>query len=170
MNTILREGELTFTFPEDWQAEYFDVEGNVLPKHIAPVDFIVERPDDILLIEIKDPSNSKAPAKEREKFSKKMETDELTHQELVPKARTSWSYLHLMARTSKPLRYLVVIGTETLSIQPTLLQGLRDRLEKRLAQEAETAWVVKYIEDCAVVEAMQLGRYLEGVTVVRVQG
>lgn len=168
MSTMLSEGELSFTFPAEWRADAFDMRGSVLPKHIAPVDFIVERPDDILLIEVKDPSNSKAPAKEREKFAKKMQSDELTHQELAPKARTSWSYLHLMQRTNKPLRYVVVIGTEELSIQPTLLQGLTDRLKHRIAHEADAAWLVEYLASCIVLPALQLGTYLEGVTVTRV--
>jgi len=165
--TTLTERELVFTFPAAWTSNQFDVPGTSWPKGISPIDFIIERADDILLIEVKDPSAAKAPDKERKRFVKKMMTDELTHQELVPKARSSWSYLRLMDRTSKPLRYIVVVGTEKLSMQPVLLQGLTDRLKKRLAHEADEPWVRPYIESCVVISALKLGDYLDGVTVSR---
>ncbi len=167
MSKTLTERELVFAFPDAWHPETFDQEGATWPKHIMPVDFIVERPNDILLIEVKDPSISNAPDAERAKFAKKMQSHELTHEELVPKARTTWSYLHLMARTGKPLRYLVAIGTERLSIQPVLLQSLTDRLRQRLAQESDAPWKLEYVASCMVVSALDLGNYLDGVTVVR---
>ncbi len=165
--TTLQERELTFIFPPDWNAEQFDSPGRVWPKHIAPVDFIVERVDDILLIEVKDPSNSKASDAERKKFIAKMQSNELTHQELAPKARTSWSVLHLMNRTSKPLRYVAVLGVDALSVQPVLLQSLTDRLKKRLAQEMDAPWKVTYITSVVVIAALDLGNYLPGVSVTR---
>lgn len=170
MTTTLTERELAFTFPAAWQAERFDQPGVPLPKHIMPVDFVVERPDDILLIEVKDPSASRAPAKEQQEYLRRMASDQLTHEELVPKARTTWSYLHLMARTGKPLRFVVAVGTDRLSVQPLLLQSLTDKLRRRLAQEADVPWKVPYIASCMVVPALDLGNYLTGVGVARVDG
>ena len=165
--TVLVERELTFEFPAEWIATVFDSVGAVWPKGISPVDFLIERDSDLLLIEVKDPSASAAPASERQSFIRKMQTDELTHQELVPKARGSWSYLQLMNRTGKPLRYIVAIGTDALSVQPVLLQNLTDRLKKRLAHEASQAWVKPYITSCVVVDALSMGHYLPGVKVSR---
>lgn len=165
--TTLDEKELLFTFPTGWHVERFDDVGRVWPRHVAPVDFVVERPDDVLLIEVKDPSNSRAPDGERAKFVKKMESDELTHQELAPKARTSWSYLHLMDRTAKPLRFVVVIGVDALSVQPVLLQHLGDRLKRRLAQEAEQPWVRPYVVSSVVLPALEVSKFLPGVEVTR---
>lgn len=167
MSTTLTERELTFDFPASWIVTRFDVPGRALPKHIMPVDFLVERADDVLLIEVKDPSNSRSPAENRSTFVKKMQSDELTHQELAPKARTSWSYLHLMNRTTKPLKFVVALGTDSLSIQPWLLQNLADRLRQRLAKEADTPWAVQYVDSCVVVPALDLGKFLDGVTVTR---
>ncbi|MFM7200690.1 MAG: hypothetical protein ACKO6N_07850 [Myxococcota bacterium] len=168
--TPLQEGELLLTFPPSWKVERFDSRGKILPAHICPVDFIAETPDKLLLIEIKDPSNSKAPPKERLEFIRKMQSQALTHQELVPKARTSWSYLHLMARTTKPLFFVVLVGAEALAIEPVLWLNLSDRLQQRLDQEAEEPWVTPYIDGCIVLPAIECKRHhvLEGMTVARV--
>lgn len=168
--TSLTERELTFTFPSTWKAEYFDTPGRPLPKHIAPVDFVVESDDQMFLIEVKDPSTTKAPRSEQQAFVRKMQSDELTHQELVPKARTSWSYLHLMDRTAKPIIYVVAIGAERLSIQPPLWMSLADKLKKRLADEADTPWLKRYVQGCIVVPALDLGNYISGVSVARGKG
>jgi len=165
--TTLIEGELEFSFPTNWKAEIFDVKDRIWPKGISPVDFVVERENDLLLIEVKDPSAGSVPNEQRENFIKKMQTKELAHQELAPKARTSWSYLHLMKRTEKPIRFIVVIGTENLSIQQPLLLQLNDRLKKRLDQEAETAWVQPYVKASIVITARNVGDFLTGVTVKR---
>jgi hypothetical protein len=167
MTTTLTERELEFTFPSGWNARVFDEKGKQWPKGISPVDFIVERERDILLIEIKDPSASRAPAEEREKFVKKMTSDELCHQELVPKARTTHGYLHLMGLDTKPMRYVVVIGAEHLSLQPVLMQSLADRVKKRLLHEAEAPWQLRYIESCVVLSATDVGKHLAGVKVRR---
>lgn len=165
--TTLCEGELEFTFPSDWSAEAFD-DGQRQLQGFSPVDFVVERDDDILLIEVKDPSQTSVPASERDAFVRSMRTKELTHQQLVPKARSSWWYLHLMARTTKPLRYVVVIGAEALSLQPLLLTQLRDRLRSRLDHEGPEPWVRQYIADCVVLASTEVERHISGVRVERV--
>jgi hypothetical protein len=166
--TILQEGQLEFSFPEHWRVTMFDEPGKVWPKDMKPVDFVVERESDIVLMEIKDPSHTVASAKERTSFLQRMTTDELTHQHLAPKARSTWGYLHLMSRLGKPLRFVAVIGTDALSIQPPLLQQLGDRLRRRLRHEADEPWVVQYVTDSAVVAAFELHKYMPGVTVRRV--
>lgn len=168
--TRLQEGELLLTFPTLWKVERFDSRGKKFPAYVCPVDFIAETPEKLLLIEVKDPSNSKAPQNERLAFIKKMLSQTLTHEELVPKARTSWSYLHLMARTTKPLFFVVLVGAEALAIEPVLWLNLTDRLQRRLQQEAEEPWVLPYIDGCIVVPALECKRHdvLEGMTVERV--
>ena len=100
--TTLEEGELRFAFGAPWRAEQFDVRGSSFPpKGVLPVDFIAESDDEIVLVEIKDPSTPGAREQDRCAFVRKMQTKELTHQELAPKARTSYCFLHLMARDTK---------------------------------------------------------------------
>lgn len=165
--TVLKEGELQFSFDDRWRAAQFDRPGVSWPQGVRPVDFVLEGQDELILMEVKDPSASKAPAGNQKKFVEKMQSKELTHEELVPKARSSYGYLHLMERDTKPMRYVVVIGAEKLSIQPALLMNLTDRLRKRLAHEADTAWKRRYIDNCAVVAATDLGKALPGCSAKR---
>ena len=109
------EGEIQFTFGAAWSAQRFDEPGTRVPRGLLPVDFVVDGNDELVLLEVKDPSAVGVPEPSRRHFIRKMETKELTHQELVPKARTSYGFLHLMARDTKRMRFVVVIGTERLA-------------------------------------------------------
>ena len=166
MSTI-REGELQFSFGPSWSVERFDPPGKTIPKHVSPVDFVLETANEIVLVEVKDPSASGVPSGNREEYVRRMQTNELTHSELVPKARTSYGFLHLMQRDTKSMRYVVVIGTDQLSIQPLLLLNLADRLRKRLAHEADQPWKRAYVRTCAVVSEADVGLVLEGCSALR---
>lgn len=165
--TTLTEQELSFTFPPTWNAELFDVPGKTTIDHLKPVDFLIELPARTLFIEVKDPSASMATAVERKRFLKRMQTDELTHKHLVPKARTSWAFLALMRRVQKPITYIVVIGAESLRVEPLLWSNLTAKLKQRLTQEIDVPWPLQYIDQCIVLPASELSRHLSGVTVRR---
>ena len=160
--TTLREGELEFVFGDAWQAEQFDRPGVGWPQGIAPVDFIAEGRDEIVLLEVKDPSASRATSTQRRQFAHDMQTRTLTHERLVPKARSSYGFLHLMARDTKPMRFVVVIGIENLSIEPLLLEHLADRLRNRVKTEGPEPWQREYVSACTVVSAVELGKALPG--------
>ena len=166
--TTFREGELEFAFGDAWRAEQFDRPGVGWPKGIAPVDFIAEGRDEIVLVEVKDPSASRATLVQRQRFAHDMQTRTFTHEGLVPKARSSYGFLHLMARDTKPMRFVVVIGIENLSIQPPLLDHLADRLRRRVKAEASEPWKRDYLSACTVVPALDLGKALPGCSARRV--
>ncbi len=165
--SVLQEGELEFTFGDAWEAEEFDRKGASWPHQMNPVDFIAEGKKDIVLVEVKDPSHSKAPDNERQEFIEKMRTKPWVHEHLVPKARTTYSFLHLMERDTKPMRYVVVIGIERLSIEPPLLMNLTDRLTARLRNETGEAWKREYMSSCIVVGIEDLDKALPGCSVKR---
>ena len=77
--SVFCEGELEFTFGGAWQAEKFDQPGASWPKGISPVDFIAEGQAELVLMEVKDPSDtsqkSAIPAKNRQDFIAKMQTE-----------------------------------------------------------------------------------------------
>lgn len=165
--TSFEEGELQLSFGDEWDAEHFDRPGVSFPQGVSPVDFIAEGPDELVLVEVKDPFAAQVPTRHLQDFVEKMKSKELTHQELAPKARTSYGFLHLMARDTKPMRYVVVIATERLSLQPPLMTELAERLRARLAQEADTPWKRTYISDCNVVSVEDLGKALPGCSASR---
>ena len=66
------EGELRFSFGDDWHAEHFDrPRSSFPPKGVSPVDFIAERADEMVLVEVKDPSAACAPVPDRQDFVEK---------------------------------------------------------------------------------------------------
>lgn len=154
----MREGELLFDFGTA-KVERLDDRGKTRPQKMQLVDFIIEEAKRIIMLEIKDPScqskggNAKAEAalmKERGKFIQKLAGDELIADELTPKARDSYTYLHLMERDSKPIIFAFLLGADHLPIEPALLLAFKDRLFGRLRQETDQPWARKYVNSCLV--------------------
>ncbi len=165
--SVLQEGGLEFAFGASWQAELFDRNGASWPQGMKPVDFIAEGKNEIVLVEVKDPSASSVPDNERQRFAAAMKTKELIFEDLAPKARTTYGFLHLMARDTKPMRYVVVIGAERLPVEPALLMNLADQLKARLRKEADEAWKREYMSSCIVVPVAKFGEALSGCSVKR---
>ena len=144
--------ELVFSFPDGFIFDELDKQGQVLPEGMRFVDLVIEREKDVLLVEIKDPSHSKAPDKERRSYLKRLSDNSILAQELVPKARDSYTFMHLMERDEKPFRYIVLIGLDAFEPpeQKNILTGFKDRLMSKIRHEAAEPWKRKYIADCAV--------------------
>ena len=150
MTSKIQEGDLTFSFRDAARADRLDEQGaGPEPEGMKLVDFVVERRDDVLLIEVKDPSHPRASAKERTRFSRKMQNDKLIHEELMPKARDSYTFLHLMERDTKRFLFVVLLGLETLD-DKALLVSFKERLLARLRKEAGEPWRRFYVSDCLV--------------------
>ncbi|HIJ94865.1 MAG TPA: hypothetical protein HPP94_03830 [Desulfuromonadales bacterium] len=154
-----REGELEFDFTAAKSVDKLDDTKRKLPEGMQFVDFVVEDDARLLLIEVKDPSCSAkggtpqaeaAIAKSRADFTKKIENDSLISQELTPKARDSYTYLHLMKKDSRPMLYAFLLGADKLTLDPALLIGFKDRLLARIRHEADQPWSRNYLADCIV--------------------
>ena len=116
------------------------------------VDFVLRENNDTYLLEIKDPSHPKSPKENQVNYESRIKSNDLIHKELVPKARDSYTFLHLMKEDGKPFTYLVLLALDAWSEreQKAMLVGFKDRLAKRLNQETDQPWKRKYINDCAV--------------------
>lgn len=145
------EGRIEFDFTAATKVERLDQPGTPLPHGMALVDFVVEETKRTLLIEIKDPEG--APdlyrAKALRDFLKKMTGDGLIHEEIVPKARDSYTFLHLMQRDGQDFVLVCLLGVG--SPDAALLGDFKNRLLARLRKETATAWVRRYVKDCVVV-------------------
>ncbi|PZN75252.1 MAG: hypothetical protein DM484_19315 [Candidatus Methylumidiphilus alinenensis] len=155
---VMRENELEFDFL-DLPSERLDNKDKAQPQGLQLVDFLVEEPDRLIMVEIKDPSckpkgnDEKALADiktQRQKFVAKINNGDLINHELAPKARDSYTYIHLMARDVKPILYVFVLGADKLSLEDSSLIQLRADLLTRLRQEADKPWARKYVVDCLV--------------------
>ncbi|RYJ60917.1 hypothetical protein [Pseudomonas songnenensis] len=147
-----KTSELLFNFPDGLNWSELDKQGVKLPVRMKFVDLVIEREKDILLVEIKDPSHSRSQDKERNAYLKRLADNSVLAQELTPKARDSYLYLHLMERDSKPFKYVVLLGLDAFDPdrQKALMFGFKDRLLADLREESFEAWKRKHIEDCVV--------------------
>ncbi|QQM66441.1 hypothetical protein JG479_17795 [Pseudoalteromonas sp. LC2018020214] len=143
--------DLEFEFPKTLLWEELDIQGVTLPENMKFVDIVIERETDILLVEIKDPSNIRSPEKEQNKYSKRLINNSVLKKELTPKARDSYSYMHLMERDTKPFKYIVLLGLDAYddSVQKLILTGFKDRLMADIQSEGQ-GWKRKYVQDCVV--------------------
>ncbi|MAF95003.1 MAG: hypothetical protein CMM60_04535 [Rhodospirillaceae bacterium] len=152
---VIREGELEFDFSgarefEKLDRQERDAASRPIPHGMKFVDFVVEEEDRVLLIEVKDPSCGQVPSSERTDFLKRMEHKTLIHYELVPKARDTYTFLHLMKRDEKPFFYVVLLGLEEFNLDALFLPNFKDRLLQRLRQESDHPWRRDYVADCVV--------------------
>lgn len=144
--------ELRFAFPEHLSWFELDKQGVKMPVNMKFVDLVIERDADVLLVEIKDPSHSRSPDNERKRYYKRLSDNSVLTQELTPKARDSYLFLHLMERDAKPFKYIVLLGLDAFDpqMQKALLTGFKDRLLADIRCEAYEAWKRIHISDCAV--------------------
>jgi hypothetical protein len=155
-----KNAELFFEFPDEVEWEELDRQGVKLPVRMKFVDLVIERDKDVLLVEIKDPSHSKSPDVERNGYLKRLSDNSVLTQELTPKARDSYTFLHLMERDKKPFKYIVLIGLDAFDSmqQKAILTGFKDRLMADIRCEAYEAWKRKHIADCAVLSVESWNR------------
>ena len=144
------EKDLAFSFPENVEWIVLDKRDAPRPSGMAFVDIVIKQNHRVLLVEIKDPSHSQAPDHARTEYMWRIQSNALICDELTPKARDSYTYLHLMALDSKPFVYVVLLGLDAFDNEKALLIGFKDRLLQRIRHEAETPWKRNYIEDCTV--------------------
>jgi len=167
---LVQEGELVFDFSAI-SVEKLDQQGVSKPEGMSFVDLVVEESDKIFLIEVKDPSQQGTPEENREKFLKDLEQDDLINRKLVPKARDSYTYLHLMERDNKPFIFVLLLGLDALELErdidEALLLPFQERLLKRIRKEAAKPWKRKYIKDCIVVTTEKWPKYFPNYTIVR---
>ena len=161
--------DLEFSFPDELQCEEWDRQGVRLPKGMSFVDLIIEREKDFLLIEIKDPSNSSASEKERQKYLAKLNNNVLINDELTPKIRDSYTYMHLMERDIKPIIYIVLLGLDAFddALQKGILSNFKDRLLHNIRNECEQPWKRDYVKDCVVLSVDGWNRTFKDWTIRR---
>jgi len=149
---LYKEAELEFSFPDGLDWHELDRQGVKLPEQMKLVDIVIERDEDVLLVEIKDPSNSRSPDDEQKKYFKRLSDNTVLKHELTPKARNSYTFLHLMEKDEKPFKYIVLIGLEVFDSesQKALLAGFKDRLMADISCETDIPWRRKHIADCVV--------------------
>ena len=106
-------------------------------------------------------SHSKCPDKERNSYLKRLSDNSVLTQELTPKARDSYLYMHLMERDHKPFKYVVLLGLDAFDPehQKAIMFGFKDRLLADIREESFEAWKRKHIADCVVLSVESWNKY-----------
>jgi hypothetical protein len=151
-----KDADLEFTFPKNLKWSELDIQGITLPVHMKFVDIVIERDHDILLVEIKDPSTVNSTEERQKAYGKRLINNSVLKEDLTPKARDSYLYLHLMERDNKPFKYVILLGVDAFDdvLQKAIMTGFKDRLVADIQNEGQ-GWKKKYIADCIVVSVEQ---------------
>ena len=142
------EGDIELALPES--AIRLDAAPKSTPQGMKLVDFCFHASGTCYLIEVKDPSHPRAGRNQMREI-KKLKGKELINSQLAPKARGSYTWLHLMEEDTVPIVYIVLLGTSALRIEKPLLVHFQDRLRKQIEQEPGMSWRRRYIKAVIVV-------------------
>jgi hypothetical protein len=156
---FLSEDEVRIGFPNGTRARRFDDDQHGLSHCMKAVDFIVELADRILFIELKDPDNSKAKAKDKADFMKRLSSGEI-NRDLALKYRDSYIYELSEDRAKKPVYYWVLIAAAALDAAELLTRT--DALKKYLPVEGPDGrkWARPFVSGCAVMNIESWNRVL----------
>jgi hypothetical protein len=143
----IEETDIRIDFPTALSMRKFDDSSTHGLSHcMKAVDFIVELPDKILFVEIKDPDNPHTKECDQTKFIDEFKSHKLINSSLVPKCRDSFLYEYCMEGIHKPIHYCVIIGLENLSEAELISQS--DLLSKNIpiSGPSITPWKRQFIQ------------------------
>lgn len=166
--TTLAEADLQITLPATAIGRKFDDQkAHGLSHCMKAVDFIVELEEQVLFIEFKDPENPVALPENGAIFLQKFLSGNLDA-DLKTKCRDSWIYEWAEGRTKKPITYLVLIGSSTLSDAELLART--DALKRQLpvAGPGDRPWKKPFVAGCAVMNVAAWNKFLPHLPVSRV--
>lgn len=161
MSTTLQEGELRIDLPSSAQGAKFDDQTHGLSHCMKAVDWIIDVPDRVYFVELKDLDASAATLHDqRSKYLDDLEAGR-KDDDLVRKFRDSFIYRWASGQVGKPITYLVVIACRALD-RAMLLQRT-DTLRRKLPSGVPDVWTQAIAEDVLVLNERtwneQLGNF-----------
>ena len=124
------------------------------------VDFCFESGQNIIMIEVKDPSAPKIPDHKLSKLEY-LKPTKLIKEELVPKVRDSYLILHLNNNLKRNLHYIVLIGNDRINLNFMEIETIERELRKFLKKENDHAWLIEYVQDCYVLTEKTWDKVME---------
>ena len=140
----INEEDLEFDFSDAADAIKFDDCNHALSHCMKAVDFIIELPTAYLFVEVKDPSQPRAPAKAADNFKAKVTNGEL-QKDIVKKFRDSFVYRWAENKLDKPVHFLSVV-----TLEEALLHNFQDELKRNLPFVGPTRWTRQLAASCHV--------------------
>ena len=149
MSTVFQEGELRISLPKSARGRRFDdQETHRLSHCMKAVDWIIELPDKVYVVELKDlDAHGASGRKEARKYLEELEA-ERKDGDFVAKFRDSFIYQWACERVDKPIVYLVVIACQALD--DAMLLHRAEALRRKLPSGRPSAWKRAVAEDVLV--------------------
>jgi hypothetical protein len=159
----IAERDLVFDFTGCESVKKLDQQGvrQETAHGMKLVDFTVREANRILLIEVKDPSDSLSLPEDSRHYARKLRYRGLVREDLAPKCRDTYSYLHLMAEDDLPAWFILVLGIrDGEGVGPAELGALQDYLFHCLLWEAGVPWKRRYVEGALVLTPQNWADYM----------
>ncbi|MBU1920598.1 hypothetical protein KKG66_07115, partial [bacterium] len=133
------ESKLEFSFSRASEIQH--VENGEFGHGLKNVDFLIREIDEVILLEVKGTSQEVT----------RYLSDDIVNQ-LVEKARDTYTYLHLIQDTAKQLTYIALIDFRTKEIDSAMLLRRSDALKAGLRGEKGHSWQIEYIQRAFLVD------------------
>ena len=148
MNTTLQEGELQVSLPKSVRGRQFDDDTHGLSHCMKAVDWIIDTPDEVYIVEVKDlDARGAAGRKERQEYLDALKAG-AKGSDFVAKFRDSFIYQWACELIDKPIIYLVVIACQALD--EAMLLHRTDALRRHLPSGCPSAWKRAIAKDVLV--------------------
>lgn len=160
---MLQEGQLRISLPPSCSGRKFDDHSHGLSHCMKAVDFIIETPNSIIFLEIKDPDS--APPERRQAYTEELVAG-IVDNDLKYKFRDTWLYLHATQKLNKPVNFFVVIGLSSLTSEA--LAARSTALSRQLPLSGVAAgWANPLANTCKVFNIETWNRVLAEFLIVR---
>ena len=146
--SALSEGDLRLALAERAHGRTFDDDRHGLSHCMTAVDWILDMPERICFVEVKDPDDPRAKEhKNGDRFLQSFLAGELTRK-LTDKFRDSFLYEWASNRVDKPISYYVIVASDALDDAQLLTRT--DDLKRRLPVGTPAGWTRAMAHDCCV--------------------
>ena len=157
--TALVEGNIQITLPPGTTFRKFDDPSSHGLSHcMKAVDFVIELPDKVLFIEIKDPQHPLAKPADTARFISEFRGEKLD-EDLKYKYRDSFLYEWASGRANKPVHYWVIVAIDDLKTAHMLTRT--DALKRKLPLNGPSSrpWKNPIVAGCTVVNIKRWNHY-----------
>jgi len=145
MKEPIFESGMSFSFSADAKDEKIDGGRANGVVGLKLVDFIFRHKNDMVFLEVKGSMNTDflkpGAKKDHEEFLDKVKNGSLAQEELIPKCRGTYLFMHLMDELDGKIPAFAVLPEP---FDTADLMRIKDKMERLIAHEAPKPWKRKY--------------------------
>ena len=155
---VIKEDDIQITLPDYALFKRFDDTNHGLSHCMKAVDYIIEMPERIIFLEIKDPDNPKAKPEKRQAFFEEL-TSEKIDNDLKIKYRDSFLYEWAFGRTIKPIHFWFLIGAERLDSDQLVRRTESLKAKLPILGPEGKPWKNPFVAGCMVLNLAAWNKY-----------